>query len=76
MIVAVDDDCVVSEMKRHAPKAPPWNIWLQWVTIALTDGKIFTKEYAAQNFVRPKHVNTNDDISISLTSGTTGNPKW
>ena len=77
MIVAVDDDCVVSEIEAARTESPTLE-YLVAVGNNCPDGWQDFHEGVrrSKTFVRPKHVNTNDDISILyFTSGTTGNPK-
>ena len=77
MIVAVDDDCVVSEIEAARTESPTLE-YLVAVGNNCPDGWQDFHEGVrrSKTFVRPKHANTNDDISILyFTSGTTGNPK-
>ena len=76
-IVAVGDDIVLDHVKKAAPKCPSVKSYIS-IGPKVPEGWCdFTAgiENAAP-FVRPEHVNSNDDISLMyFTSGTTGEPK-
>lgn len=77
MIVSVDEPALIEHINAAKPHSPTLetvvgvgdNIPVGW--------RNFRKEYrSAPDFVRPEHVNTNDDISLMyFTSGTSGEPK-
>ena len=76
-IVAVGDSIVVDHIKAALPKCPTLKYCIS-TGPEIPEGWLdFNKgcEEAAP-FVRPEHVNTNDDMSLMyFTSGTTGQPK-
>ncbi len=76
-IVAVGDDDVVKHITRALPQCPT-------VTNVVTTGPVYPDGWSdfdkgvatAEPFVKPSHVNCNDDVSLMyFTSGTTGQPK-
>ena len=74
-IICVDDDYVTSQVKAALPESPTVD-----VLIALGQVEGFHNWQAewdkAPAFVRPAHVNTNDDTMLMyFTSGTSGEPK-
>jgi len=74
-IICVDDDYVTSQVKAALPESPTVD-----VLIALGQVEGFHNWHAewdkAPAFVRPAHVNTNDDTMLMyFTSGTSGEPK-
>ena len=77
MIVAVGEDIVLGHVDRSVEASPSLKYRVSIgpsVPEGWLDFHAGTK--AAAPFVRPAHVNTNDDISLLyFTSGTTGNPK-
>lgn len=76
-IVAVGDDIVLDHIIRAQPKCPSVKNYIS-IGPKIPEGwDDFNKGIEeAPAFVRPAHVNSNDDISLMyFTSGTTGEPK-
>lgn len=76
-IVAVGDTVVLDHIKNALPKCPSVKSVISVGPEVYEGFEDFTKGIEnAGEFVRPKNVNTNNDISIIyFTSGTSGNPK-
>lgn len=76
-IVSVGDEVVVRHIQDALPKSPTVNTLIcvdEQVPEGFLDFHRGLKE--ASPFVRPEHVNTNDDMMLMyFTSGTTGEPK-
>lgn len=76
-IVAVGDEDVVKHISKALPQCPT-------VENVVSTGPVYPEGWgdfdkgieAAAPFVKPEHVNNNDDVSLMyFTSGTTGEPK-
>lgn len=77
MIVAVGEDIVLGHVDRSVEASPSLKYRVS-IGPLVPEGWLdfHAGTEAAAPFVRPAHVNTNDDISLLyFTSGTTGNPK-
>ena len=77
MIVAVGEDIVLGHVDRSGEASPSLKYRVS-IGPSVPEGWLdfHAGTEAAAPFVRPAHVNTNDDISLLyFTSGTTGNPK-
>lgn len=77
MIVAVGEDIVLGHVDRSVEASPSLKYRVS-IGPSVPEGWLdfHAGTEAAAPFVRPAHVNTNDDISLLyFTSGTTGNPK-
>ena len=71
------DDIVLDHVKKAAPKCPSVKSYISIGPKVPEGWEDFTAGIEkASPFVRPEHVNSNDDISLMyFTSGTTGEPK-
>ena len=82
-IICVDDSYVVSQIKAAIPESPTLKSVIvvgEDVSLDASDAIAwhdYQREWQlAPQFVRPAHVNTNDDTMLmSFTSGTSGEPK-
>lgn len=76
-IVCANDEYIVSQIKAAMPESPTVKALVTVGGDAPEGFHSWDKEWAeAPEFVRPEHVNTNDDtMLIYFTSGTSGSPK-
>lgn len=76
-IVCANDEYIVSQIKAAMPESPTVKALVTVGGEAPEGFHSWDKEWKdAPDFVRPEHVNTNDDtMLIYFTSGTSGSPK-
>ncbi len=76
-IVCANDEYIVSQIKAAMPESPTVKALVSVGGEAPEGFHSWDKEWKdAPEFVRPEHVNTNDDtMLIYFTSGTSGSPK-
>lgn len=76
-IVCANDEYIVSQIKAAMPESPTVKVLVTVGGEAPEGFHSWDKEWKdAPDFVRPEHVNTNDDtMLIYFTSGTSGSPK-
>ncbi len=76
-IVATGDEIVLNHIQESLPKCPSLKALISTGPIVPDGWFDFNIEIEkAAPFIRPEHVNGNDDVSLLyFTSGTTGNPK-
>lgn len=76
-IVCANDEYIVSQIKAAMPESPTVKVLVTVGGEAPEGFHSWDKEWKdAPEFVRPEHVNTNDDtMLIYFTSGTSGSPK-
>ncbi len=76
-IVSTGDEIVLNHIQKSLPKCPSLKALISTGPIVPEGWLDFNIEIEkAARFIRPEHVNNNDDVSLLyFTSGTTGNPK-
>ena len=77
MIVSVGEETILRSIKDALPESPTIEKMVSTGPLVPDGFEDFQKQIRmAKPFVRPVHVNTNDDTSLMyFTSGTSGNPK-